>query len=191
MKTLAFSLLLAVVPVYAQTATPTTDISNSFIKNFHKVDETLYRGGQPDPDNLDAAMTYLKSLGIQRVIDLRGVDDIERREEAAAKKAGLEFKSYPMRGLGAPQLDEVLAIEKDIQCANCSPVFIHCHKGADRTGTISAIYRIDHGWTDADAIAEMRHYGDSIYEFAMRRFVRDYYRTKAAAPQSTASLSKN
>ena len=36
------------------------------------------------------------------------------------------------------------------------PVFVHCQHGADRTGTMYAIYRIAiEGWSKEDAIGEM------------------------------------
>jgi tyrosine-protein phosphatase SIW14 len=175
------------VPAFAQQPAESPSIPNPYIKNFHKVDDRFYRGAQPDPAHLDAAMSYLKSIGIGRVIDLRGRDDLEVREEAAAKKAGLEFKSVPLPGLSAPPPDTISEIKKEVDCETCSPVFIHCLHGQDRTGTIAAIYRIDHGWTDSLAIDEMRRLGDSIFEFGMRRFVHDYYRIKKAASAATSS----
>ena len=40
------------------------------------------------------------------------------------------------------------------------PVFVHCQHGADRTGTMSAVYRIFvQGWDKEDAIKEMTNGG--------------------------------
>jgi protein tyrosine/serine phosphatase len=45
------------------------------------------------------------------------------------------------------------------------PVFVHCQRGADRTGTMCAIYRIfAQGWTKEQAIAEMTKGGFGFYK---------------------------
>lgn len=190
MKAVVVALLLS-VPVLAQNPAQTQKLSNLYIKNFHQVGEGFYRGGQPDPDHLDEAMAYLKSIGVGRVIDLRGKDDLGKREEAAAKKAGLQFESYPLSGFGAPSVEIVQKIESEIECSGCTPVFVHCKHGADRTGTIAAVYRINHGWTDEKAIKEMRQLGDSIFEFSMRHFVQGYYRQHLADKTNKVAETKS
>jgi protein tyrosine/serine phosphatase len=56
------------------------------------------------------------------------------------------------------------------------PILIHCWHGADRTGLISAMYRIVfQGWSKEDAIEELVNGGyryHSIYR-NIREFVRD------------------
>jgi len=40
------------------------------------------------------------------------------------------------------------------------PVFVHCQHGADRTGMMTAIYRVVvEGWSKEDAVAEMTEGG--------------------------------
>ena len=40
------------------------------------------------------------------------------------------------------------------------PVFVHCQRGSDRTGTMCAMYRIVIcGWTKEQALSEMKHGG--------------------------------
>jgi protein tyrosine/serine phosphatase len=86
-----------------------------------------------------------------------------------------------MEGLSRPkdeQVERALAIIND--AAN-QPVFVHCKRGADRTGTLIAIYRIMHdGWTSEDALREAKHYGMSWMEFGMKDYVRDYSRDHAS-----------
>jgi hypothetical protein len=44
-------------------------------------------------------------------------------------------------------------------------VLVHCHHGADRTGTMCALYRIAiQGWTKEDAIQEMVQGGYGFHE---------------------------
>ena len=45
------------------------------------------------------------------------------------------------------------------------PVFVHCRRGADRTGTAIACYRIEHDhWTNQQALAEAKTFGMSSME---------------------------
>ena len=55
------------------------------------------------------------------------------------------------------------------------PVFIHCKRGKDRTGTMVALYRIEvNGWSNAEAIAEMDAFGYTDYYRDLKRFVTEY-----------------
>ena len=48
---------------------------------------------------------------------------------------------------------------------NPPPVLVHCQHGADRTGTMCAVYRIAvDGWTKKEAIREMRDGGFNFHE---------------------------
>jgi protein tyrosine/serine phosphatase len=51
-----------------------------------------------------------------------------------------------------------------------APVFIHCKRGADRTGAMVAFYRIrNHGWTAARAYAEAREIGMRAWYNGLKR----------------------
>jgi protein tyrosine/serine phosphatase len=55
-----------------------------------------------------------------------------------------------------PKDEQVVRFLKTVTDKNRRPVFVHCQHGADRTGTMCAIYRVAvDGWTKQQAIDEM------------------------------------
>lgn len=56
--------------------------------------------------------------------------------------------------------DEVVQFLKAATDPNNLPAFVHCQRGADRTGTMCAMYRIVVcGWTKEQALDEMKNGG--------------------------------
>jgi protein tyrosine/serine phosphatase len=162
------------------------------LPNFQKVSDQLYRGAQP----IDGGIRKLSELGIRTIINLRGPDEVIRGEQKETETAGLRYFNIPMPGLSAPSDEQVARVMSIINDPDNQPVFVHCKRGADRTGTIGAIYRISHdAWTADRAIAEARLYGMSWAEFGMRSYISDYYKQQlrtrnqptTAASHSTAA----
>jgi hypothetical protein len=55
-----------------------------------------------------------------------------------------------------PEAEEVVRFLKIVTDPRRTPVLVHCQHGADRTGTMIAVYRIAvQGWSKAEAIREM------------------------------------
>lgn len=155
------------------------------LPNFQKVNDHLYRGAQPET----GGMKKLAALGIKTIVNLRGEDERARAEEKEARAAGLQYFSVAMPGLSRPQEDQVTRVLALIDAPENGPVFIHCKHGADRTGTIVAIYRITRdNWTAERALAEARQYGMSWVQFGMKSYISDYYnRYQKAAPTREAA----
>lgn len=174
---------VAVIILAATLGASSREPKEEVLPNFHQVNEHLYRGAQPS----NGGMKELASLHIKTVINLRGEDESAREEETEAQAAGLRYFSEPLPGLGRPkdeQVEKVLAIINDSQNW---PVFVHCHHGEDRTGTIIAIYRITHdGWTSEQAKKEAKKYGMSRFQFAMKDYISDYARDYKPAVQRPA-----
>ena len=167
-----------------------TGLSYKELPNFHKVSDKLYRGAQP----LNGAAKKLAELGVKTIINLRGEDDLSRVEQKEVETAGLRYFSVGMPGLSAPSDEQVTQVMAIINNPENQPVFIHCKRGADRTGTIAAIYRISNeGWTAERAIAEARLHGMSWAEFGMRSYISDYYNKQQVRTrnQSTAAAPTN
>jgi protein tyrosine/serine phosphatase len=67
---------------------------------------------------------------------------------------------------------KILAILND---ESAGPVFVHCRRGADRTGTVIACYRISHDhWDNRKALDEARSMGMSFFERSMQSYVARY-----------------
>jgi uncharacterized protein (TIGR01244 family) len=145
------------------------DLQIAGVPNFHQVNDHIYRGGQPT----DSAWPALGKLGVQTVIDLRPRSAREMAAEAhAVEAAGMHYVNVPMNGLAAPTGEQM---EKVMALLDGGPVFVHCRRGADRTGTVVACYRIRHdGWDNQKALREAKSHGMSIVEIGMKRYILAY-----------------
>lgn len=154
------------------------DRSYEKLPNFHRVNENLYRGAQPQRGGLKK----LSEIGIKTIINLRGASDDTRGEQAEAEALGMRYFNIPMSGLGRPtdeQVERALAV---IDARENWPVFVHCQRGADRTGVIIAVYRIlREQWTAEQAIAEAKRFGMSSFQFRKKGYISDYYKRRQNA----------
>src|ERR1700677_2913658 len=151
------------------------------VPNFHQVDEHVYRGAQPNGQGFDG----LAKIGIKTVIDLRG----ERSEEAEVEHAGMHYVRLPWSGYKAPADSQITAVLSLLNDNAAWPVFVHCKRGADRTGTAIACYRIEHDhWTNQQALAEARTFGMSSMEVAMQRFILGFVAPPAASNAASATV---
>lgn len=160
---------------------PQTESQYRDLPNFHQVNAQLYRGGQPLPGGL----AHLKQMGVKTIINLRQPDARTQAEERAAHALGLNYYNEPLPGLNRPDDATVAQVLSLINDPKLQPVFVHCKRGADRTGTIIACYRITHDhWTAPAAITEARRYGMSWVERGMKSYVNNYERQHAPARQT-------
>jgi uncharacterized protein (TIGR01244 family) len=164
----------------AQTASASLQVSG--VGNFHQVNDHIYRGAQPT----DAGFQSLAKLGVKTIIDLREADSRSLAEKKVVEAAGMRYVNVPLNGMEAPppsSVEKVIAMFND---ASSGPVFVHCRRGADRTGTIVACYRIAHdGWTNAKALSEAKSNGMSWVEIAMQHYVSRYQAPATSGPATT------
>jgi protein tyrosine/serine phosphatase len=148
------------------------------LPNFGRVNERLYRGGQPHENGFHK----LAALGINTIINLRDDDQRALREAAEAKAQGLRYFNLPLKRLGRPsdaQIDQILSL---IDAKANGVVFVHCAKGQDRTGTVIALYRITHNeWTAQQAIREAERFGMKFWQLGMKDYISDYFRIRSSA----------
>lgn len=157
----------------------------SNLPNFQKVDEHVYRGAQPS----DEGFRDLAKLGIKTVIDLRQIGEHSQAgEQKAVTDSGMRYVSIPMKGLSEPQSDLVAAVEAIFNDPAQGPVFVHCKRGADRTGMVVAVYRIAHdGWDNKKALDEAKSLGMSFFERAIQHYVMAYKPPALAKPSIVAA----
>jgi protein tyrosine/serine phosphatase len=152
----AILLLVATTAVPAQEATNrpagwAQKLEVAGIQNCYRVTTSLYRGAQPTAQG----MTRLKAMGVKTVVNLRAWHSDKDKETGTGLKS-VRFEMDPWRG----DTEEVIQFLKVVTDTNNLPAFVHCKRGADRTGMMCAMYRIAVcGWTKPEAIAEMKKGG--------------------------------
>lgn len=124
--------------------------------NLHQISPTLYRSAQPTAEGME----NLEKLGIKTVVNLRSFHS--DRDEL--KNTSLAYEHLTMKAWH-PEYKEAVAFLKIATDPTRAPVLVHCQHGADRTGTMCALYRIVvQDWTKEDAIKEMAEGGFNYHE---------------------------
>ncbi|UCD81309.1 MAG: tyrosine-protein phosphatase [Desulfobacterales bacterium] len=128
------------------------------LPHFHTVREgVLYRSGQPRGLGLE----WIRLHGIRTLINLRSPDsDGTPEEKLYAAENGLQFYNFSI-GSSHAEIDATvkrfLAIVDD---KSHWPILVHCSRGKERSGVLSAIYRIEHDrWTNEQALEETYRLG--------------------------------
>lgn len=121
------------------------------VPNFYKVDDNFYRSAQPDAEG----MKNLKKYGIKTIINLRSAhSDKDKIGKLELKNYNIKIKTWSIKDEYAVKFLKIINDKKNY------PILVHCRHGSDRTGTMSAVYRIViQGWTKKEAIKEMRDGG--------------------------------
>ena len=117
------------------------------LPNLHKINDNLYRGAQPTADGV----RELEKLGVKTVLNLCE----EASDQNILEKSKLDSVSIPMNAGRISEKDAAQFL-KVVADPKRQPVFFHCRHGADRTGSMCAVYRVVvEGWPKEQAIDEM------------------------------------
>jgi protein tyrosine/serine phosphatase len=147
-------------------------------ERFNKVDERLYRGAQPT----EAGFKQLREMGIKTIINLRmEADQIRTDEKRLVEGLGMTYVSIPVedgnfftRSRTIPD-EAIRTFFKVVDDAEHGSVFVHCHRGADRTGALIAFYRIGRqGWDAERAAKEARDIGMRSWYKGLQKQIRDF-----------------
>ena len=121
------------------------------VPNLYRVSASLYRSAQPTAQGI----YNLKQMGIKTIVNLRSFHS--DRDEIG--KIAIGYEHIYMKAWH-PEQEDVTNFLKIVTNPNRSPVLVHCQHGADRTGTMCALYRIIvQDWTKEEAIREMTEGG--------------------------------
>ncbi len=133
------------------------------LPNLHRVTDNIYRCAQPTA----AGMRNAEKRGIKTVISLRAFHtDRDEIDSAKMKRERISFNTWH------PEEEDVLEFLKLVTNTNGGPYLVHCLHGADRTGTMIAIYRMAvQGWAKEEAIKEMTK-GDFGYHTVWKNLIK-------------------
>lgn len=132
----------------SQWATPVSGTA----PNLFQITPNFYRSAQLSKTDIPT----LKTLGIKNVVGLRAFhSDKEWLKDSGIKAYRVKIYTWAISD------DNVVAALKAIRTAEQEgPVLLHCQHGADRTGLISAVYRVIYqGWTKEQALDELKNGG--------------------------------
>ncbi len=160
-------LILLFGSIQAAHADNLPEIPEKALPRFHKVNETLYRGGMPKEDGF----RFLKKMGIKTIVNFRNGND----EQPLVESLGMKLVHIPLtasRGIPDFYVQEFFKV---VNNSDNYPVFVHCRRGADRTGTMIAFYRIAfEGWDPEKAYREARDIGLHWWYFKLRKQIRSF-----------------
>ena len=152
--------------------------------NFNKMTDGIYRSAQPTPEGFK----NLEKLGIKTVINLRDMhDDADEAGETRLNLVREPIKTWKIKD------EQVVRVMRLLAQKEKGPFLIHCQHGADRTGTMCAMYRIlVQGWTKEQALDELQNGGYGFH--AMWKNIIEYIQNadiaklKAALVPPTAAV---
>lgn len=155
----------------AENATPRNPIWAKPIdvsSNLFQVDQGFYRSEQLQ----DKDIALLQELGVKTVLNLRSFHS----DDDLLKGTGIESVRVPIN-TWAINDNNVTAALKALRAAQKEgPVILHCLHGADRTGLVTAMYRVLYqNWSKEVALKELTEGGYGYH--AMWTNIPTYFNT--------------
>ncbi|MEM9000621.1 MAG: tyrosine-protein phosphatase [Bacteroidota bacterium] len=113
----------------------------------YKLNDSVYRSEQPSKKGFQE----LEAMGLKTIINFRR----NKKDDRKARKTDLTLEHMPLKTKELTEA-QILSALKLVQSAE-KPLLLHCWHGSDRTGAISAAYRIVfQNWDKELAINELR-----------------------------------
>ena len=131
-----------------RTSQEAQEINALGLSNVYRLSPMLYRGAQPKKEGYKS----LADMGVKAVISFR----TKKPNTKLLNKLGLVSYHIPINTFRFK--DEHAREFLKILSEQEGPIYIHCYHGSDRTGTMTALYRIVYeNWTREQALAEMQN----------------------------------
>ena len=140
---------------------PETSVSDKQF-NFHIVDNGIWRSAQPSIESI----AVMKRHGLKTIVNLRGSEENHLWESRICDSLGIQYFHLPMDGREVPDTAEIKKILRVIENQQNQPLMYHCLGGKDRTGIVTAIYRLKNSDIGFEEVhTEMLMYGYNEEEF--------------------------
>ena len=141
----------AAVTTAARPAAWAVPIVRDGVPNLNRVTATFYRSAQPTKAGYQS---LAKDPGIKTVVSLRAF----HWDDDLVAGTGINVVRIPIHTWNIETEDVVRALAAIRQAETVGGVLLHCQHGADRTGLITALYRVLYqAWTKDAALDEMLH----------------------------------
>lgn len=125
-------------------------ITETSLANLYKLNDSLYRSEQPNKKEFLA----IEKIGIKSILNLRE----DRSDITLLHLTHLNYEQVKIAtaDFGDSEIIEALKVINSAQ----KPLLIHCKHGSDRTGVVTAMYRIIfQNWTKQSALDELKNGG--------------------------------
>jgi tyrosine-protein phosphatase SIW14 len=139
------------------------------VPNFGRVTDNLYRGGQPTSEGFNA----LHAMGVGIVVDFREKPADLATEKRQVESLGMKSVDIPWSANHEPSSDQIVEFLDLVRAHPDTKIYVHCRRGADRTGVMVAAFRIavEHK-SVADAVSEMhRYHYDWLFRSQLKRYI--------------------
>jgi tyrosine-protein phosphatase SIW14 len=139
------------------------------LHNFGQVTENLYRGAQPTRDGFNS----LHAMGIGIIVNFRDDRVAMEKEKREVESLGMKSVEIPWSANHEPSSAQIVEFFDLVRTNPNTKIFVHCRRGADRTGVMIASYRIavEHK-SVADAVSEMhRYHYDWLFRSQLKRYI--------------------
>ena len=139
------------------------------LRNFGRVTQTLYRGGQPTSNGFNT----LHAMGVEMVVNLRHDRTEMATEKRQVESLGMQSIESPWSASHEPSSAQIVEFLDLVRTHPNMKIFVHCRRGADRTGVMIAAYRIavEHEPV-AQAVSEMhRYHYDWFFRPQLQRYI--------------------
>jgi len=130
---------------------PLPGIDKKTMPNFGKLNEYIWRSGQPAREGYDR----LVGMGLKTVVNLRA----EYPEDREMLPGNVRYFLIPIIDYRAPTVDQANQFLRIVLNPHNWPILFHCRAGEGRTSVMAALirYSLD-GWTHDTISAEIRSF---------------------------------
>ncbi len=143
-------------------------------KNYHSIDDRLYRSAQLMPHDL---RRIVRRVGIKTVVNLRGPQKdraVYRIEKAVCRSLGVrmvDVEIYSRSLLDERRLKDLKQVFDTIEY----PALIHCKAGADRSSLAAVLYLYERGVPLEEAMRRQMRFWPFGYIAASKAGIMRYY----------------